>query len=59
MLPSDPDYIPAARDQRIVRSAFYQRLLSLNTDPYAAHSRNESLIAMVEEHAVIETQDHE
>jgi hypothetical protein len=56
MLPSDPDYIPATRDQRILSSPTYQRLLSLNIDPYAAHSRNESLIAMVEEHAFTETQ---
>jgi hypothetical protein len=50
MLPSDPDYIPAAQDKRIVDSPFYQRLLRLNMDPYAAHSRDESMIAMVEEY---------
>jgi hypothetical protein len=50
-LPSDPDYIPAAADERVVRSPLYQWLLSMNTDPYAAHSRDEGLIRFVEESA--------
>lgn len=51
MLPSDPGYIPAATDERVVAHPEYQRLLSLNTDPYAAHSRNETLIQLIEEFA--------
>ncbi len=54
MLPSDPGYTPAARDKRIANSSFYQQLLRLDMDPYAAHSRNESLIAMVEEYSAVE-----
>jgi hypothetical protein len=51
-LPSDPDYIPAAADERVLSSPLYQWLLSLNTDPYAAHSRDEGLIRFVEESAL-------
>lgn len=51
MLPSDPGYIPAATDERVVAHPEYQRLLSLNTDPYAVHSRNETLIQLIEEFA--------
>ena len=48
-LPSDPDYIPAATDERVLLLPVYQELLSLNTDPYAAHSRDEGMIQMIEE----------
>jgi hypothetical protein len=51
MLPSDPGYIPAATDERVLRCEFYQELLSLNTDPYAAHSYDRGLIETVEEFA--------
>jgi hypothetical protein len=51
MLPSDFGYIPAATDSRVLESAFYQKLLSMNTDPYAAHSRDLALIEVVEEFA--------
>lgn len=50
-LPSDPNYIPAATDERVVASPLYQWLLSMNTDPYAAHSRDEAMIQYVEESA--------
>jgi hypothetical protein len=50
-LPSDPDYIPATTDQRVLQCEFYQELLSLNTDPYAAHSYDRGLIETVEEFA--------
>jgi hypothetical protein len=49
MLPSDPGYIPAATDERVRELPVYQELLALNTDPYAAHSRDEGLIQMIEE----------
>jgi hypothetical protein len=48
-LPSDPDYIPAATDERVLALPIYQDFLSLNTDPYAPHSRDEGLIQMIEE----------
>jgi len=48
MPPSDPGYTPACTDERVLASPFYQRLLSTNMDPYAAHSRNEQLIAAIE-----------
>jgi hypothetical protein len=51
MLPSDPDYIPAATDERVLACGFYQHLLSMNTDPYAAHSFDQGLIETVEEFA--------
>ena len=54
MLPSDPGYIPAATDSRVLESAFYQKLLSMNTDPYAAHSHDQALIETVEEYAFAE-----
>jgi hypothetical protein len=50
-LPSDPDYIPTATDEQVLRCEFYQKLLSMNTDPYAAHSRDLALIEVVEEFA--------
>jgi hypothetical protein len=50
-LPSDPDYIPAAIDERVLSCGFYQQLLSMNTDPYAAHSYDPGLIQTVEEFA--------
>ena len=49
MLPSDPDYVPAATDARIRELPAYKQLLTLNTDPYAAHSRNQGLIELLEE----------
>jgi hypothetical protein len=51
MLPSDPDYIPAATDEDVLQSSFYRYLLSINTDPYAAHSLDRGLIELVEERA--------
>jgi len=48
-LPSDPDYIHAATDERVLASPLYQWLISTNTDPYAVHSRDEGLIFMIEE----------
>jgi hypothetical protein len=51
MLPSDPGYIPAATDPIVLQSEFYQKLLLMNTDPYAAHARDQSLIEFVEEMA--------
>jgi hypothetical protein len=42
MLPSDLGYIPAATDPIVLQSEFYQKLLLMNTDPYAAHSRDRS-----------------
>jgi hypothetical protein len=49
MLPSDPGYIPAATDERVRQLPVYQEMLALNTDPYAAHSRNEAMIETIEE----------
>jgi hypothetical protein len=49
MLPSDPGYIPAADDERVLANPLYQWLLGMNTDPYAAHSRDEGLIQAIEE----------
>jgi hypothetical protein len=51
MLPSDPNYIPATTNQLVLQCWFYQELLSINTDPYAAHSHDEGLIELVEEFA--------
>ena len=51
MLPSDPGYIPAATDERVLACEFYRQLLSMNTDPYAAHSYDPGLIEAVEEFA--------
>jgi hypothetical protein len=50
-LPSDLGYIPASTDERVLASSMYQWLLSMNTDPYAAHSYDRGLIEMVEEFA--------
>jgi hypothetical protein len=50
-LPSDPGYIPAATDERVLSCAFYQKLLSMNTDPYATHSYDKGLVEIVEEFA--------
>jgi hypothetical protein len=51
-LPSDPDYIPAATDERVLACEFYRQLLSINTDPYAPHSYDPGLIQTVEECAM-------
>lgn len=51
-LPSDPDYIPASSDERVLACEFYQALLRMNTDPYAAHSYDPGLIQAVEEFAL-------
>jgi len=48
-LPSDPDYIPAAIDERVLALPQYQQLLALNTDPYAHHSYEPGLIQWLEE----------
>ena len=48
-LPSDPGYIPAATDERVLALPEYQQMLALNTDPYAAHSREEAVIEWLEE----------
>jgi|LakMenE18May11ns_1017448.scaffolds.fasta_scaffold8121650_2 hypothetical protein len=52
MLPSDPGYIPAATDERVLACEFYRQLLGMNTDPYASHSRDPGLIEVVEEFAM-------
>lgn len=51
-LPSDPDYIPATTDDRVLACELYQWLLSMNTDPYASHSYDPGLIQTVEECAI-------
>ena len=51
MLPSDLGYIPAAVDERVLACSFYQKLLSMNTDPYAPHSYDKGLVDVVEEFA--------
>jgi hypothetical protein len=48
-LPSDPDYIPATTDERVLALPQYQRLLANNTDPYAHHSYEPALIQWLEE----------
>jgi hypothetical protein len=50
-LPSDPEYIPACDNPRVLALQEYQDLLKSNTDPYAKYSRNESLIQLLEEYA--------
>jgi hypothetical protein len=50
-LPSDPDYIPAATDHRVLSCSLYLDLLAMNTDPYALHSYAPSAIEMIEEFA--------
>jgi len=54
MLPSDPGYIPAATDERVLQCPIYLEMLSLNTDPYAAHSYSPGVIEMIEEFAFAE-----
>lgn len=49
MLPSDPDYTPAATAPEVLNSSVYRQFLAINTDPYAAHSRDENLIRFIEE----------
>jgi hypothetical protein len=51
MLPSDPGYIPACDDPKILALPAYQELLQLNTDPYASYSYDESMIQLLEEYA--------
>lgn len=48
MLPSDPGYVPACTDERVLASELYQWLLAQNTDPYAAHSRDEAMVREIE-----------
>ena len=48
-LPSDPGYIPTTTDERILALPQYQRMLSMNFDPYAAHSREEAVQQCLEE----------
>jgi hypothetical protein len=48
-LPSDPDYIPACTDERVLLLPQYQQLLAQNTDPYAHHSHEPALIQWLEE----------
>lgn len=48
-LPSDPDYIPAATDPRILACPAYQDMLAMNTDPYAVHSLSPSAIEFIEQ----------
>jgi hypothetical protein len=52
-IPSDPDYIPAATDNRVLRSSIYLQLLSMNVDPYAS-PRDEGLIELIESYALLE-----
>ena len=49
MLPSDPDYIPAATDERVLALPDYQRMLANNFDPYAPHSREETVQQLLQE----------
>jgi hypothetical protein len=51
LISSDPNYVPAANDERVLSSAIYRQLLSVNIDPYAS-PRDEGLIQMVEDHAL-------
>jgi hypothetical protein len=44
MLPSDPGYVPAATDERLLQLPQYQELLRMNTDPFAKHSRDPGTI---------------
>lgn len=50
-LPSDPEYTPACDNPRVLALQEYQDFLKSNTDPYAAHARDESLIQLLEEYA--------
>jgi hypothetical protein len=58
-LPSEPGYIPAAQDPAVISSPFYRKMLSMNMDPYADHSRNESMIEMIEEFAFFRSEQQE
>ena len=51
LIPSDPNYAPAASNEQVLNSAIYRQLLSVNIDPYAS-PRDEGLIQMVEDHAL-------
>lgn len=51
LISSDPNYVPAANDERVLNSAIYRQLLSVNIDPYAS-PRDEDLIQMVEDHTL-------
>jgi hypothetical protein len=54
MIPSDPNYVPAATNPNVVNSKLYKHFLSLDIDPYAGHSFDESLVSMIEENASAE-----
>jgi len=49
MLPSDPGYTPAALNPAVLSSELYRSLLARDIDPYAAHSRDDSLISICEQ----------
>ncbi len=50
-LPSDPDYIPACTNQRVLALPLYQWLLAHNWDPYAEHSWDAGMVQNLEETA--------
>ncbi len=47
MLPSDPDYIPAAVNEKVRECLQYQELLALNTDPFSTYSYDQSTVDMI------------
>jgi len=55
MIPSDPNYIPACPDEKVRESTLYKHMLSMCVDPYAPHSRDESLIIVIQESAAAES----
>ena len=52
-IPSDPDYISLAPPEVQAHSKLFRTLLSMNDDPYAAHSRNEEMIRTIEANLTI------
>lgn len=49
MIPSDPGYTPAALNPAVLSSKLYRSLLARDIDPYASHSRDDSLISLCEQ----------
>jgi hypothetical protein len=47
MLPSDPDYIPAAVNEKVRQCPQYQELLALNTDPFSPYSYDQAAVDMI------------
>jgi hypothetical protein len=52
-IPSDPDYRSPAPPDVQAHSELFRTLLSMNDDPYAAHSRNEGMIQTIESNLTI------